>query len=211
MRAAEKYDILSGILIKYFLMYNYKILSNMKKVNDVAVEVLCGDITKITTAALVVPEFCNKIADTALTRRLVYCGAEGGLKSFEAYSKKTRLKPGCVVTTPGGGNAKYLFHSAMEPGDKETYLLQLKTAVANILVKALEFKLTTLAVPDFRLGGNCPLSQAEMVEAMLSVLNGCPQKGVVEEFTIVLSEGGKEYEKAVDVLESESYVCPASV
>ena len=182
MRAAEKYDILSGILIKYFLMYNYKILSNMKKVNDVAVEVLCGDITKITTAALVVPEFCNKIADTALTRRLVYCG-----------------------------NAKYLFHSAMEPGDKETYLLQLKTAVANILVKALEFKLTTLAVPDFRLGGNCPLSQAEMVEAMLSVLNGCPQKGVVEEFTIVLSEGGKEYEKAVDVLESESYVCPASV
>lgn len=69
-------------------MYNYKILSNMKKVNDVAVEVLCGDITKITTAALVVPEFCNKIADTALTRRLVYCGAEDGLKSFEAYSKK---------------------------------------------------------------------------------------------------------------------------
>ena len=100
----------------------------MKKVNDVAVEVLCGDITKITTAALVVPEFCNKIADTALTRRLVYCGAEDGLKSFEAYSKKTQLKPGCVVTTPGGGNAKYLFHSAMEPGDKETYLLQLKTA-----------------------------------------------------------------------------------
>lgn len=99
----------------------------------------------------------------------------------------------------------------MEPGDKDTYLLQLKTAVANILVKALEFKLTTLAVPDFRLGGNCPLSQAEMVEAMLSVLNGCPQKGVVEEFTIVLSEGGKEYEEAVDVLESESYVCPASV
>ena len=90
MRAAEKYDILSGILIKYFLMYNYKILSNMKKVNDVAVEVLCGDITKITTAALVVPEFCNKIADTALTRRLVYCGAEDGLKSFEAYSKRHR-------------------------------------------------------------------------------------------------------------------------
>ena len=78
--------------------------------------------------------------------------------------------------------------------------------MVNVLAKAHDLHVTTLAVPDFCLGENCPLSQAEMVEAMLSVLSTYSQKGGVKEFTIVLHQGGKEYEAAVDVLENESYV-----
>ncbi len=186
-------------------------LSNMKKINGVAVEILCGDITKITTDVLVVPEFCSGIANTPLTQRLAYCGAQDGLESFAVFAKKMRLMPGSVVVTLGGGNARYLFHPAMNPESKELYLRQLKTAVAIILDKARTFCLPTLAVPDFCLGLAFSLTPAETVSVMLSVLKECPRESVVQEFTIVLDKDGKEYDDAVDVLENEDCFQSAAV
>ena len=182
----------------------------MKKINGVTVEVLCGDITRISTGALVVPEYCDRIADTPLVKRLFYCGGDDSLEFYTAYAKNVKLEAGCVVVTVAGGNAKYLFHVSTRDCDAETFKNDLKVSIYNVLRYARRLKVKSLAVPDFCLNKDCPLTQAEMVQVMLEVLDQFPKaETAVKEFTIVLSKGGEDYRKAADVLEKESYkACP---
>ena len=179
----------------------------MKKINSIEVEILSGNVTKLSTDCLIVPEYYNKTYATALTQRLKYCGAEEGMKSFGGYLKSEVLFWGDVLSTTGGGNAKKLIHVVMLGGEKENTFEIIQKSVLSVLFEAKQNGIQTLAFPISR--NDCKefgYDSSKIVEMMLSaVCTYANSDGIIKELAIVLDEGDPDYFKAQEILEEYDF------
>lgn len=176
----------------------------MKQVNKIEIEVLRGDITKLSVDGLIVPQACDHVFENRINKRLYYCGGDSGLCAYGDFAKRLSLKSGSVVVTESDGNAVNLLYAAVSAGDDVFSIV--KNCIYQALVRAEEMKLSVLAIPDFLGDGDKELlSPSLLVQAVLSALKIFPNdKGIIKELSVISDCGFIEYEKAAEILENHS-------
>lgn len=175
----------------------------MKKINSIEVDVLHGDVTKLTAEALIVPQYYNAVCLNPLIERLNYCGAEEGITSFEQFIKRNSVFWGDTFVTTGGGNTQQLIHVVMlGSGIRNTFEI-IQKSILSVLKAAEENRFSYLVFPVVQ--EVCAIlgtDSIKLTEMILTVLETYPNvHETIREFTIVLDEDDIKYRQVKELIE----------
>lgn len=175
----------------------------MKKINFIDVEFLCGDVTKLTAEALIVPQHYDAVYATPLTKRLKYCGAEDGIICFEQFIKRNSVFWGDTYVTLGGGNTKQLIHVVMLGGEAKNAFEIIQKSIWSVLKTADENGFTSLVFPLTQ--NACSFWGVTSFDAagiiLQSIGNFSNLENKIKEFSVVLDEDDKSFSRIKDMYE----------
>lgn len=172
---------------------------------EISIEILCGDVTKLTTTALVVPQYHNQINATTLTKRLKYYGCEKGMEKFAQCIHENQFKLGDVFETIGGGNCQKLIHAMMLGTNDDQVIAD---CICSVLEYADKQQINSLAIP---LDKDCVSSVHYTAIAIVEIVRKYQkQNTTIHEVTIVVNCSGIEYERLIEALCCERAKVPIS-
>lgn len=172
---------------------------------EICIEILCGDVTKLTTTALVVPQYHNQKNATTLTKRLKYYGCEEGMEKFAQAAEKNLLQIGSILETVGGGNCKKLIHAMMLGTNDDQVIFD---CVRAVLEYADKQQIHSLAIP---LDKDCVSSVHYTAIAIVEIVRKYQkQNTTIDEVTIVVNCSGRAYERLIEAFCCERAKVPIS-
>ncbi len=149
----------------------------------ITIEILEGDITKVSTDAMV------NAANNHLWMGAGVAGAikkAGGKEIEEEAVSKGPISVGEVVATGAGKlNTKYIVHAAVMGQDFRTDAETIRRATKNSLLKADELGLKSIAFPALGTGVG-GFSLAECAQIMIGVVREYTGKTTLEKIIFVL-------------------------
>lgn len=120
------------------------------KINNTAIHIIKGDITELSSEAIVNPANCELTMKRGLAETIK---AKGGIVIEEEAFIKGPLNPGdAIITQAGHLNCTHIIHGVSIDVDDLTDEHIIRTCIANILQCAEENKILTLALPALGCG-----------------------------------------------------------
>ncbi|MFV0626125.1 MAG: macro domain-containing protein [Alphaproteobacteria bacterium] len=119
------------------------------KINNIEVNFISGDITKLVVDAYIIPQFFCQASTAGVGGAVMRSGALEGIEAYQKYiDKNGNLNFGeGIITKSGGGNSNFLLHVASVDSGKENEFQTIQKAIYTALYLANQQKLSTIATP----------------------------------------------------------------
>ncbi|MFI3241892.1 MAG: macro domain-containing protein [Alphaproteobacteria bacterium] len=177
----------------------------MKKIQNISVQVISGDMTSIKADAYIVPQFNNCTSYGGVGGAVNRAGACTGMKSYDEIVRSGRQDFGSAFLVPsGGGLSKFLLHVVSVGSGERQEFETVQKSIFSALKLADDAGLKSILCPALGTGIIGDLTDEQSAKAILSAIAKFAEVATsLEEFSIVIYGGRTVYFETV--LNSASY------
>ena len=143
------------------------------KINNIEVNFISGDITKLVVDAYIIPQFFCEASTAGVGGAVMRSGALEGIEAYQKYiNENGNLNFGeGIITKSGGGNSNFLLHVATVDSGRKNEFQTIQKAIYTALYLANQQKLSTIATPALGTGTLGTLSTEQSVKAIFSAID----------------------------------------
>ena len=186
----------------------------MKKIKNINVSIMMGNIAALTADAVVVPEFPEVASYDGVGGALCAKGYEEGIENYASFLDNTPDPPfGTVVHTQSGGeDIPYMLHAVCVGASKEVAFRVTSVCVQKALELAQQHGYKKILMPALGTSLNGFLTDEQSARAMLNGIAGLNADTTEEmEVVIVIHYNSIQKETFERVLESFDPSHPTTV